>query len=64
MPEKLLKINEVAERLTVHRATVYKLVAAGQLAPPVKLGERVARWRESDVEACIEENRGTPTSAA
>lgn len=53
----LLDIAEVARRIGVHRATIYRLVAAGRLPAPVRLtgqhgqaGGRVA-WPESELDA-------------
>ena len=52
----LLRMPEVARRIGVHRATVYRLVASGVLPPPVRLsGEHDQRggavaWPESEIE--------------
>ena len=52
--ESLLPLAEVCARLgRCHRATVYRMVASGELPQPVKLGSRSA-WPESEVEAVIE----------
>lgn len=54
MSESLLSIAEVRARLGgCHRATVYRMVAAGDLPAPVKIGTR-STWPESEVEALIE----------
>lgn len=55
--EKLLKVEEVRDRLglqTVH--TVYRWARAGKL-PVVALSARTWRFREEDVEAFIAEHR-------
>ena len=53
----LLRMHEVARRIGVHRATIYRMVASGALPPPVRLsgqhgqhGGAVA-WPEADVAA-------------
>ena len=49
---RLLTVPEVADRLRVHRATVYRLIHSGEL-PAVKLashGRSALRVRESEFE--------------
>jgi excisionase family DNA binding protein len=48
-PPELLRIPEAAERLNVHRASVYRWVVDGRL-PAVQLGGRGAPLRISSVE--------------
>ena len=48
-PPELLRIPEAAERLNVHRASVYRWVVEGRL-PAVQLGGRGAPLRISSVE--------------
>lgn len=61
---QLLKDSEVARRLGVSRRQVWKLLAAGKLPEPVRVGGSV-RWREADIDAWIEAgcpaNRTAPT---
>jgi excisionase family DNA binding protein len=49
---QLLTVEEVISRLAVSRATLYRLVRAGELRA-LKIG-RVTRFRASDVQAFIE----------
>ena len=52
----LLRMHEVARRIGVHRATIYRMVASGALPPPVRLsGEHgqhggAVAWPESEIE--------------
>ena len=63
MSTNLLKPAEVGTRLGLSRATVYRLIASGQLAT-VHVGDRRAtRLEESEVEAYIERNREGRRSA-
>lgn len=48
----LLTINEVAERLRIHRTYVYKLIRQGKLPRPIKLG-CASRVRASELEQAI-----------
>ena len=47
-PIQLRSRRQVAERLAISERTVRRLVAQGDLAPPLRIG-RATRWRESDV---------------
>ncbi len=53
MFDRLLTDREVAERLGVSKATIWRHAAAGLFPKPVKLGH-ASRWPESDVEAAVE----------
>lgn len=56
---KMMSLEEVAERLGVHRTTVYRLVMAGEL-PAAKIGRQ---WRiePDDLERYLRRARmGTP----
>ena len=50
---RLLSIGEVAALCGVHKRTVWRLVAAGTLPPPLRLGPKTLRWRLADLEAAI-----------
>jgi excisionase family DNA binding protein len=54
-PERLLSIPEVADRLGIVRASVYRIVSTGQLKT-IKLGRRRV-CAESDLRAFIEAQR-------
>lgn len=51
--ERLLKLREVAEALSLSTRAVYRLIADGALPRPVKLGG-AARFYESDVQGYLE----------
>jgi len=46
-----LKPQTVAERLCVHRSTLWRWVQDGYFPPPAKLSPRCIRWREDVIEA-------------
>ena len=52
MSERLLKVSELAERLSIGRWAAYQLLADGVL-PVVNLGGRTVRVRETDLESYI-----------
>lgn len=47
---RLLKIGDVARLTSMHRATIYRLVAAGQFPPQIRLSKRRVAWRAGDIE--------------
>jgi len=51
--EFLLSADEVAARLKVNRATIYRHVSAGRMPAPLKLGRRTL-WRAAELRAWVE----------
>ena len=49
-PIRLLRISEVAARTGLSRSTIYEWSADGRFPAPVRLGGRVARWVEAEVD--------------
>jgi prophage regulatory protein len=49
-PIRLLRISEVAARTGLGRSTIYEWSADGRFPPRVRLGGRVARWVEAEVD--------------
>jgi len=47
-PERHYRVKQVAELLNVSVREVWRLVARGELPPPVKIG-RCSVWFESDI---------------
>ncbi len=50
---RLLGRREVERRLGLSRASVYRLIARGELPAPLRLTSRAVRWPESEIEAWI-----------
>ena len=53
-PERLLRLPEARKRLGVGRTFFLDRVRSGQFPRPIKLGERVAVWPESQIDALVE----------
>lgn len=49
----LLKAREVADLLGIHERTVWRMVSAGTLPEPIRVGDRSVRWRLVDIEAFV-----------
>lgn len=45
----LLTVAQVANLLGVHARSVWRLAQTGDLPAPIRLSERVVRWRLSDL---------------
>lgn len=54
MTERLLTINDVADRLNVRVGAIYELRRTRKAPPAIKLG-RSLRWRQSDIDAWLAE---------
>jgi predicted DNA-binding transcriptional regulator AlpA len=63
MTDKLLNDREVAERLGISKATVWRHAAAGLLPRPVKLGHS-SRWPESDLAEAVQRLKAKRDSGA
>ena len=55
--DRLLKVAELAKFLGVAPSTIYRWLECGKLPRPFELGEAAVRWRMSEIEAWLEENR-------
>lgn len=54
-PTVIMRPAQVAERIGIHRVTLYKWVREGRFPPPAKLGPNTVAWRASTVEAWLDE---------
>ncbi len=52
--EQLLTADEVCEITTLSRQTLWRHTRAGKFPAPVKFGDRIIRWRASDIERFLE----------
>ncbi|MCB1403171.1 MAG: AlpA family phage regulatory protein [Rhodobacteraceae bacterium] len=51
--DRLLRLSDVVELMSLCRATVYRMVATGSFPAPVKIAG-ASRWRASEVARFIE----------
>jgi prophage regulatory protein len=54
MPERLLRLSQVRNRVGLGRSRIYDLASKGQFPQPIKLG-RSSAWVESEVDIWIAE---------
>lgn len=54
-PERLIRLRVVEARVGIKRSTIYRLIKAGQFPAPIKLGANVVAWRESAINAWVQQ---------
>jgi len=52
-PASILRINELMRRAGIARSTVYKMVQASELPPPVRLFGTATGWPEKEIDAVL-----------
>ena len=50
----LLTVQQVAAMLGLSRRTVFALTSSGKLPAPIRIGQRLTRWRRRDIETWAE----------
>lgn len=50
---KILRIKQVKERTGLPNSTIYYHIENGTFIKPIKLGERISGWLESEVDAIM-----------
>jgi len=62
---EMLTIREVCrffggDGTPLHKSTIYHWIANGKLAPPVRMGVRLRRWRRADCQKLLDQMAGKP----
>jgi len=60
---RLLRLQEVVERVGMRRSWIYREIAAGRFPPPVKLG-RASRWDTASVEGFLAQCAGVSSAVS
>ena len=55
MPEIVRRIGKVIERTGQSKSSIYRGVAEGTLPRPIRLGQNMSGWLESEITAWIAE---------
>jgi prophage regulatory protein len=53
--ERFLRLLAVKDRVALSRSTIYAKIAKGEFPRPVDLGGRIVAWKESEIEAWMQE---------
>ena len=51
---KLLRIDEVAERTTLGKSTIWLKISEAKFPPPIRLSPGIVVWKQSEIEDWIE----------
>ncbi|NCC04447.1 MAG: AlpA family phage regulatory protein [Proteobacteria bacterium] len=62
LPNSLMNVTQVAQQLGVGKSTIWRWCKQGTFPRPIKLSERVSRWRPEDVAAVIMHFEATRSS--
>ena len=62
-PTRILRMKEVASRVNLCKAMIYRLQAQGDFPKSVKLSQRATGWYEHEVEAWLAARTSTNASA-
>lgn len=54
MEDQLIRPRDLAEKLSISLATLYRMKKDGKLPPQVKIHERAVGWKVSDIEEWID----------
>lgn len=52
--ERLVTPKEFCERLSISKTTFFNWVNSGKLPQPIRLGDRILRWKSSVVDEAID----------
>ena len=63
MTERIIRVNELAERLSVSRQCIWEWEKEGKIPPRFKLTDngRAAGWLSSDIDNWMQERKETAT---
>lgn len=61
MSERCLSIDEVAAKTSLHRATIYRLIKAGNFPVGKRLTPHRRGWNESTIDAWLAEREPAET---
>lgn len=55
MSVQLLRIGDVSKKTTLAKSTLWLKIAQGQFPRPIKLSPAISVWKESDIDAWIDQ---------
>ncbi len=53
MEARILRINEVAKHVGLHRSTVYRLIDRKEFPAPIRLGPNAVGWLREEIEEWV-----------
>ena len=64
LTDSFLRLKQVLAIVPVSRSTWYSGVQTGRYPAPIKIGERCAAWRRSDIDRLVQELSGVQAEGA
>jgi prophage regulatory protein len=64
MSDRLLKLSEVARKISMGRTWIYAQIKADNFPRPLQLSPSAVRWRESEVDAWIDRQQNVNAEGA
>ena len=61
---QFIRRAELANKLSIHKATISRWVRQEKFPPPVRLGENIVAWREADVQEWLDEREADKQETA
>ena len=61
MESRILRCQEILERIGVSKATLYRMVKRGDFPKQCRLGSRAVGWHSQDVDAWFAQHRSAAT---
>ena len=58
LDERLIRVNELAHRLSVERSTIFRWIKSGKLPKPIKVSRTLTYWRASTSAAWMQNPAG------
>jgi prophage regulatory protein len=52
---QLLRVSDVSKKTTLAKSTLWLKIAQGHFPRPIKLSPAISVWKQSDIDAWIEE---------
>lgn len=53
MPDALLRLPQVQQRIPLSKSEIYQRIKEGKFPKQVRLSHKVAAWKESEIDAWI-----------
>lgn len=55
-----INVQELAKLLGVNPRTIWRLAQRGDIPAPIRLGDRIVRWRLSDIREYLDSKTASP----
>lgn len=60
MPDALLRLPQVQQRVPLSKSEIYKRISRDVFPKQIRLSHKVCVWKESEIDAWISQQKGKP----